>query len=234
MNNRQLNKYEMLCAIYTLYDKQKEAFTEFNAVAGPFTAIKSFCKEIELNEKIVSEGTKGKVESKNNAQEKIIQTGLVIAGAIYAYAADKNDVELMTFSDLYSKSFTKLREAQVPIEVDKILDKAGELGDLLIPFGLSADKRTSARQTLDEYIDKFANLSSGKTSKKAAGENIAALFDNADKKLKVLDKLMLGVKEKNAELYAMYESAKVIIDKASSRKTTAQTETADTVPSTVK
>mgnify|MGYP001605910363 CR=1 FL=1 len=44
------------------------------------------------------------------------------------------------------------------------------------------------------------------------------LFDKADKKLKVLDKLMLGFKESSPELYSRYNAARVIYDKVSSHK----------------
>ena len=130
MNNRLLNKYEMLNSVFSVYDADKEAFSSFPAVAASFSDIKMICKEIELNEKIINQGTKGKVESKNTAQEEIIKTGLILAGAIYAYAVEKNDAELMTFSDLSTKSFLKLRESEVPIKVDSIIDKTEELGDL--------------------------------------------------------------------------------------------------------
>ena len=44
------------------------------------------------------------------------------------------------------------------------------------------------------------------------------LFDKADKKLKVLDKLMLGFKESSPELYSRYNAARVIYDKRGSHK----------------
>lgn len=234
MNNRQLNKYEMLCAVYNVYDTEKEAFNSFPAAAAAFSDIKMIYKEIELNEKIINQGTKGKVDSKNTAQEQVIRTGLILAGAIYAYAVDKNDYELMTFSDLNSKSFSKLRDSEVPITVDNIIDKAEELGDLLIPFGISVEKKTAARQLLNEYTEKYADLNTGKTSKKTANANVAMLLEKADKKLKVLDKLMLNVKESNAELYSKYNAARVIIDKAGSHKIAAPAGSATSAETTAK
>jgi hypothetical protein len=232
MNVRQLNKYEMLCSVYNFYDTEKVDLSSFSAVTAPFTDVKMICKEIELNEKIVNQGTKGKVGSKNTAQEEIIKNGLIIAGAIYAYAVEKNDIELMNFSDLSTRSFARLRDSEIPIKIDDILSKAEELGDLLTQFGATAAKRTAAKLVLDNYTDKFAELNSGKVSKKTANETINLLFDKADKKLKVLDKLMLGVQESNAELYTKYDNARVIIDKAASRKTAVADSPAQTTTTT--
>lgn len=229
MNNRQLNKYDMLGSVCSLYDTESGAFAAFPAVAAPFSDIKMVYQEIGLNEKIIKEGTKGKVSSKNTAQEQIVKIGLIFAGALYAYAVDTNDQELMTFSDLNSKSFSKLRDSEVPITVESILAKVEGLGDKLIPYGISTEKKTSGREMLNEYIAKFAELNSGKTSKKTANENISMLLEKADKKLKVLDKLMLGVQEANAGLYSKYTSARVIVDKASSHKTVG-TETQPAAP----
>ncbi|MFA5806619.1 MAG: hypothetical protein WC879_18460 [Melioribacteraceae bacterium] len=174
--------------------------------------------EIDLNEKIIQEGTKGKVISKDDSQAELIKTALVFAGSIYGYAAGKNDMELLTFADINSSTFNKLRDAEIPLTVEKILDKADALGTSLIPFGITEEKRTSGRAGLNDYLQKFGSVNTGKGSKKSARETNLMLFDKADKKLRVLDKLMLGFKESSPELYSRYNAARVIYDKGSSHK----------------
>ena len=171
-----------------------------------------------MNEKVIQEGTKGKVISRDDSQAELIQTALVFAGAIYGYAAGKNDLELLTFADLDSSTFAKLRDAEIPLRVEKILDKGDEIGAALIPFGITEENRTLARAKLDDYLQKFGSVNTGKGSKKSAAESTQMLFKKMDKKLKVLDKLMLGFKESNPELYSRYNASRIIYDKKASHK----------------
>lgn len=218
MNTREKNKYEMIGAVSTFYERERDSFTNVPAAAAVFSDLKQIHKEIGLNEKVVNEGTKGKVISKDISQDEIVKTGLVITGALYGYAATENDAELMTFADVNSKTFSKLRDSEIPIHIDKILEKANALADKLIPYGITEEKRNDARVKLDNYIEKFGIVSAGKVTKKSARETNLMLFEKADQKFKVLDKLMLGFKESNSDLYSRYNAARVIYDKTGSRK----------------
>lgn len=232
MNNRELNKYETLGRLVSLYENEKESFAGLPAIEKAFGDIKSAYKEIQLNEKVIQQGTKGLVNSKDNSQEQIIQMGLVFAGALYAYAVDKSDTGLITFSDISSKTFAKMRDSQIPIAIDGILDKVEELGDSVTEYGLPPEKRSAGRALLEDYIAKYDVLDNGKTSKKSARQNIISLLEKADAKLKVLDKLMLNIKESNSGLYAKYVSAKQIIDKAGTHKTAGDSTATTTTPAT--
>jgi len=177
-------------------------------------------REIGLNENITKEGIRGKVVSKNVSQAEIIPMGLAVAGGIYGYAVDKADSELTSFSDVNCRTFSKLRDSEIPGMIERILDKADELTDALIPYGINADFRTEARAKLQEHLVKFASLNTGRGAKKTARETISLLFRQGDKKLKVLDKLMLKYKSKNPQLYSKYEAARVIYDKVGSHRLT--------------
>lgn len=203
----------MLGTVVEFFEQEKTNFSFPAAVATAFGNLKMIVKEIKLNSLVVQEGTKGKVVSKDDSQEQIIRTTLVFAGAIYGYAATKNDTELLTFADINSRTILKLRDSEVPAFAEKILDKVDELGAELISFGIDETKRTLARTKLADYEEKFASLGSGRTTKKAAAENIPMLFNKADKLLKVLDKLLLGVKDDNPELFSRYTAARSIYDK---------------------
>jgi hypothetical protein len=228
MNTREKNKNEMLGSVAAYYEENKLQFAGMTGIVSTFSELTAIHKEIDLNEKVIQDGTRGKVVSKDLSQEELIKTALVFAGSIYGYAAAVNNPELLTFSDISGRTFLKLRDSEIPITVEKLLDKADELADDLIPYGITGEKRTEARSRLNNYFDKFSSVSTGKQTKKSSRETIDMLFNKADQKLKVLDKLMLGLKESNAELYSKYSAARVIVDKAGSRRTAAETETANT------
>jgi hypothetical protein len=227
MNNRELNKYEMLVAVYGFYlDKKGEA--NFNrATASLFEGVNLIVKEIALNEKTLQEGNKGKIASRDVTQDELSTTALVVAGALYGYAAGISDMELLKVSDINSSSLKKMRNSELPIFVESLFDKADSIGDGLIAYGISAEYRTSARTLLNDYLSKYGEVNSGRTSRTKSHENVRLLLTKADEKLKVLDKLMLGVKVSNPDLYTEYESARVVIDKAVSHNTGSSTENKD-------
>ncbi len=213
MNQNQKNRDERLGKLLSFFSDQKDSMVMVPAIADVFADISSFHKEIGLNMKILQGGTKSKVASKDDSLSTVIRTGLVFAGAIYGCADKKNDVELLTFADVNSKSMSKKRQSEMPIFVERIIDKADELGSELEPFGVNEHKRIAARAVIDDYIQKFDILNNGKISKQSANATIILLLSKADKKIKVLARLMLGFKDTNPELFNKFEIANTIIDK---------------------
>jgi len=217
MNIREKNKKEMLGNVSGFYNLEKAAFTGMPGLNASFSDIIAINKEVELNEKVIQEGTKGKVISRDDSQAELIKTALVIAGAVYGYAASKNDLELLTAVDISSSTFKKMRDAEIPIRVEKILESATALGGELLPFGVSEELLNSSKTKLDDYVTKFGGVYAGRGSKKAAAESTKKLLAKSELKLKVLDKLMLSFKTSDADLYSRYEAARMIYDKRGKR-----------------
>jgi len=218
MNAREKNKKEMLQAVSEFYESEKDAFTGLPGVIAAFSDLGLINKEIDLNLKVIKEGIKGKIVSKDNSQDELIKMSLVFAGAVYGYAAVSNDFELLTFMDISSTSFYNLRDAEIPLLAEKILDKADALGAALIPYGISEEKRTNARAMLNDYLQKFGSVSTGRGSKKSATETNDMLLVKMEKKFKALDRLMLGFKEGSPELYSRYNASRVVYDKRGARR----------------
>ncbi len=91
MNQRDKNKDERLGRIGDFYTDQKTSLADVPAIDAVCGEINSIHKEIGLNMKVLEGGTKSKVVSKDESQASLIQTGLVVAGALYGYAAGKNN-----------------------------------------------------------------------------------------------------------------------------------------------
>lgn len=214
MNNREKNRYEMFGKVWNFGDEEKNNFADTPTISALFGDIKMVHREIGLNDTITKEGIRGKVVSKDVSQAEIIPIGLAVAGGIYGFAVDQADSELISFSDINCRSFSRLRDSEIPGRIERILDKADELGDALIPYGITADFRTEANAKLQDHLGKFASLNTGRGAKKTARETMSMLFQKADKKLKVLDKLMIKYKSKSPELYSKYEAARIIYDKS--------------------
>jgi hypothetical protein len=151
MNARDKNKTEMLGKVVRFNEEQKSEFAGIPALGKVTGELKMQSSEIELNMKIISEGTKGKVVSKDVSKEELIDATLKCTGAIFAYAVDAKDAELKVFSDVYSKTFLRKRDSELPGFSELFFDKANELGDKLIPYGFDEAKRAEVRSVLDNY-----------------------------------------------------------------------------------
>ena len=207
MTNGEISRYNrngVVIEFGELYKQQTSTVAKLDAAFGDASLMH---KEIGLNKKIVDEGTGGMVISKDISKVTVIKTSLVFAGALFGYAADNNNNELLTFSDLNTRSFTRLRDSQVPLLAESILEKCAALGDALVPSGITAEKRTAFRELLTEHMDKFAALNQGKISKKTANATIKMLLAKFEKKLTVIKKLMLGFEDSNPEMYAKFTAA---------------------------
>lgn len=218
MNNREKNRFEMFGKVWNFGEEERNNFTDTPSIPVLIGDIKMIHREISLNDSIIKEGIRGKVASKNVSQAEIIPMGLAVAGGIYGYAVDKADSELISFSDVNIRTFKRLRDSEVPGRIERILDKADELGDSLVPYGITAAFRTDASTKLQDHLGKFATLNTGRGTKKTARETIDLLFIQGDKKLKVLDKLMLKYKSSNSTVYLKYEAARLIYDKAGAHR----------------
>ncbi|MGE5810700.1 MAG: hypothetical protein ACM339_04315 [Ignavibacteria bacterium] len=231
MDNREKNRMEMLQSVSDFGDNNKTVLSAIPALPAAFDQIRLIHDELALNLGLITEGTSGKVVSKDVSQETIIQSGLVIAGALYGYAFDIEDQELMTAADQNSKSLRRLRDSEIPVFVGHLLEKAESIGDELAKYGIDEQKKADARNQLDDYKKKFSGLGEGKTNKKTANSTIKLLLSKADPKLKKLDKLMLGFKTEDTALYAKYEAARMIHDKQGARRSTNHVSTVPEVKS---
>ena len=216
MNNRDKNKYERLGRLGAFYNDHKSELAGVPALDGVFTDITSSHREIGLNIMVLEGGTKGKTVSKDTSLTSLTRTVLVFTGALYGYADAQGDTELFTFADVSSKTLGKMRESEVPVYAEKVFNKADEIGAGLEPYGITADKRTGARNALNDVIEKFGDLSTGKITKQGANATIKMLINKSDAKIKVLERLMISFKESSPVLYTKFEAANTIIDKGGS------------------
>lgn len=219
MTKRERNISNMYAAVYGVGEEHSETFAGVPKLGTNFGALKNVHREININELILTGGTKGSVASKNVSKEELIDTGLVLAGVLYSYAVDTKNIDLKVLTDLNRTNFKRFRESHVPVKVEELLDKADAIGEALIPYGLTAEKRAAARTQLEDYIVIFTTVNTSKAAKNAAREVMTLLFEKADEILIMLDKLMVPFQKTNPEVYFAYKSSRNIID-VGSKKTT--------------
>lgn len=222
MDNREKNRMEMLLSVSEFGEKNKTTLSAVPALPAAFDQIKLIHEEMLLNLNLLTDGTSGKVVSKDVSQETIIQTGLVIAGALYGYAYDNSDPELMVSADQSTSSIRKLRDSEIPVFIKHLLDKAVSIGEEMAKYGIDDQKKADAQNQLDDYKKKFSAVGEGKSNKKTANSTIKLLLSKADPKLRKLDKLMISFQNSNPALYSKYEAARMIYDKQGAHRTTNQ------------
>ncbi len=224
MNKNDEGKLEMIDDVVDVLDAEKAIYSSVNAISLQRDNLRNISLEIKKNEATLKDSTIGKTESKYVSEDELVHDTVVVAGGIYAYASTEQLTDLKVFSDVSRRDFRRMRDTDVPVKAKSILDKADELGDVLIPYGITQDLRDELRTDLTDYSVKVSNQGTGVVDKSAARSNITALFKRADIALNILDKLMKQFLKSNPEFYNKYKISRNIWDKAT-RHT--ETSTAD-------
>lgn len=231
MNKNDEGKLEMIDDVVDVLDAEKAIYSSVNAISLQRDNLRNISLEIKKNEATLKDSTIGKTESKYVSEDELVHDTVVVAGGIYAYASTEQLTDLKVFSDVSRRDFRRMRDTDVPVKAKSILDKADELGDALLPYGITQALRDELREDLSIYGEKVSDQGSGFVDKSTARSIITALFKKGDVALNILDKLMKQFQKSNTEFYTKYTTARNIWDKASrhietkTESTTAETTT---------
>lgn len=224
MNKKDESRLGMIDAVVNTLDAEKDIYSSVNAIAIQRDNLRTFSADIKKNEATLKDSTLGKTESKYVSGDELVHDAVVVAGGIFAYATTEELTDLKIFSDITRRDFLRIRETDIPVKAQSILDKADELGDALIPYGITQALRDELRVDLTDYSAKVSNQGAGVVDKSTARSTITALFKRADIALNILDKLMKQFLKSNPEFYTSYKISRNIWDKAT-RHTETETET---------
>jgi hypothetical protein len=176
--------------------------------------LKTVIEEINSYEDKLKNSATGLTSAKTEVEEDLIDDTLEIAGGIYGYADTIEDVELKEFADLNERDFDRLKNADVPVKIKSVLDKADGLVANLVDYGITQDILSDARDKLTLLNTKTDKQGTGFSGKSAARDLLYDKFAKIDSILVVLDKLMKKFKKLNPVFYYKYASARIIKNKA--------------------
>ncbi len=229
MNKTDEEKLEMFDDVVDVLDTEKDIYTGVTSITAQRDNLKAISVEIKKNEATLKNSTIGKTESKYVSEDELIHDAVVVAGGIYAYAATAGLTDLQALSDLSIRDFKRMRDTDVPVKATSILEKAEELGEALLPYGITAALITELRDDISIYNEKVSDQGAGFVNKSTARATITALFKRGDIAVNILDKIMKQYQKSHTEFYTKYKTARNIWNKAT-KHTEVKTETTVTTP----
>lgn len=152
--------------------------------------------------------------------ENLIDSSLEIAGAIYSYAHDEKNNELMARVDLKPTYFEKMTQAEIISVAGIIMEAASKLSpEALANEDISAEEIS----TYAKLISFFKAIKSSKREavidRSGTTEKLNQLFEEANALIKEkLDRLARQFKRKDPDFFLKYKAARTVLYRNASKK----------------
>ncbi len=213
MTNNQENKRGMYSTVLPLLKANTGKTGSVPAFAPAVASFETTLAQINAKEKERSEGTTGKLETRDNAEAELIDALIPVAGALAAYASETNNTELKEKAAVKISVLEHMRDLDLLDKAKAIAGYAQEQNTNLVPYGVSADVLTALDQKRSAFETAVAELGKGKVERTGARTALNDLFDTADDILKnKLDNMMKVVRKNEPQLGIAYDAARVIKD----------------------
>lgn len=193
-------------------DKAPRAVAKIPVFSKKITQVRTIVSDIKSLAPQQEEINTGITTEKNALLEEVAELVLDIAGAVHAYAVEKNDVQLQEKVNCSSSAVHREDQAGLTHIADIVLGKAMEIPEAdLVECGIEAGE-------VDACTAKLAKLKSSVNDKKIVvidqsriTDRIKALFSElADIKRNSLDKLARQFERKDPDFYFKLKAASAI------------------------
>ena len=213
MTNVHQNKYSMYLVVLIVLTKNNLTIALIPALARFVASFKQLVEEIGIEMEALDNKITGKTSAKRKAEEEMIDAVLPMVNALYSYATEKNDVELMEKTNITASDIHEVRDAErggyATMLLDMVESKKADLADWNVTDATVA----GARQSIAAFIDSLGSRNSSVSERVGGRDVLLAKFAGTDELLeKHIDKLMLQFKKDHLEFYLDYQSARVIHD----------------------
>lgn len=220
MNAKQESKLGMYNVVVSSMEAQLpivEQFTAFQTAYQRFKVKVNTISIIAQQEDLIISGL---ALDKTLIKTNLTMMAADIAGLIYSYAVEVNDVMLMSEVNYSFSKLRKTKDDQLPIRLKNIHDRGVAHLTALEEFGINAALLTTFHDLIETYKEKVPNPRRGISTKKGIKANMVQLFKEADVILKLqLDKRVVALKAQHPDFVTEYKSNRILIDAA---KTTTQ------------
>jgi hypothetical protein len=213
MTNIHQNKYSMFLVVLTVLTKNSLIIALIPALARFVASFKHLVEEIGIEMEALDHKITGKTSAKKKAENEMVDAVVPMVNALYSYATDEKDVELMEKTNITATDIHLVRDAErgqyATMLLDLVEGKKAELADRNVTDANFA----SARQTVAAFIDSLGARNSSISERTGGRDVLFANFTRADELLdKHIDKLMSQFKKDHQEFYLDYQAARVIHD----------------------
>jgi hypothetical protein len=213
MTNIHQNKFSMFLVVLTVLTKNSLIIALIPALVRFVASFKQLVEQIGIDMEALENKITGKTSAKRQAEDDMVDAVLPMVNALYSYASDEKDVELMAKTNITATDIHKVRDAERGLYATMLLDmvesKKAELADRNVTDANFA----KARQKVAAFIDSLGSRNSSMSERTGGRDVLIANFTRADELLENhIDKLMSHFKQDHQEFYLDYQAARVIHD----------------------
>jgi hypothetical protein len=181
----------------------KAAFEEFDS---------SLSKLRSLVEQQIKDLT-GVTKDKSLLHQDMVQKAVVIAGAVHAFAARTDNLELKQQMDFSVSDLKKTSDNISSQNCQMIATTAKSIGKELSEYGVKPEDVDSLQKAIDAFNAQNTAPREAITRRKGTGEEIEKMFQQIDALLvDVMDKLAGQFRVTAPEFYRLYASNRMIVD----------------------
>ncbi len=206
----QLSMFRTLLAIRAVFAAIIAAITDLASDFDDFEAEVDAIKQLIPKQKLQ---TTGVARDKADIQEDLIDTALMVAGAVMAFASKAGNYTLFEEVNYSEGKLQNLRDEELPDTCRIIHERANDNLAALAGRGITAPVLAEFMTLITEAEDMAEAPRTATTQKGTATTDLTVRFSNANKILKErLDKGMKIFIPTNPDLYTTYINGRKIID----------------------
>jgi hypothetical protein len=218
MTNRQEDQLGMYDAVITQNENNKKTTETMPALQNAYTALKAVAAAIRNTAQLYDAARKGESQNKAEQKQAIAGFNLQVAGALFAWAADKGNTLLMEKVKTNITALSDMRDELLANLSDYYHGLATDNQAALAEYGLSKEVIDSYKMAIDGYKAAVPAPRNAMAMRKAYREKLTALFKEGNGILKnKIDKLILPLKKASPEYLAAYTANRRTVSSGSSR-----------------
>lgn len=220
MNARQNNKL----VSYLATQAALEAIPEIDRIPGLPAELAIFqtkMREMLDLAQTQKEVVAGKRARRDELLEAMAETAVDVATSVAAYADKHRLTELAPRVRVTAADFARMRKAARPVLARTILDAAHAVLPELGSYGVTAEMLERLQARIAAALDGLHQPRTSIVERKTATGRMLQLVDEIDELLRSqIDRLVYAIRKAHPQAYASYRSARAIIDRSRSGRST--------------
>lgn len=219
MTRHETNKRGMYRSLGSVFQSNVLLISDLPVIVTAVNKLNTTVEQIDVvNEKYLL-AIGGKSETKNLAEDALLEDVMPIKSALYALGVAAGNEELKSLSAGSESSLKKMRDPDFLAKCKMIKKEAVTRLTELAPYKITESMLTELQERIDVFEEALGGKDSGLTNRSALRKELSEKFDEADAIIEhELDTMMELLKKSQPLFYDQYQAARAIRDLGSSHK----------------
>jgi len=218
MNLVHNNYYQMLLSVKKFLVHNSAVTSEKPAFARAITRLNEKIAAIRSLDENRGERGSGVTGTKSQVKESLLESIFKAAGAIKAYASEKNKPDLYNSGNITKSALARMRELDLVKYAKSIHDLTSANSQDLADFGISTADLEVRTDLNDAFSDLISEVGSRQGQRSGKTKSLNTLFEEVRIILEQqVDGLAATLKQNNPDSYNQYISVRVITDRGGHR-----------------